>query len=79
MQLTSSFILLLGSLFAIAQDAHAVPLGREQTGVVTLPLKRASMRRDLPPRIVSITHLEPNYTLIITNPTAPSNAQRSLP
>ncbi|KAI0292107.1 acid protease [Russula brevipes] len=56
MQLTSSFILLLGSLLAIAQDASAIPLGREQTGVVTLPLERASMRRDLPARTLHQMH-----------------------
>jgi len=53
MLLTPSFILLLGSLFSITLDAYALPLTREQTGVVTLPLKRAPMRRDLDPQMVS--------------------------
>jgi hypothetical protein len=52
MQLTPSFILTLGVLFRITLDAYAVPLAPEQRGVVTLPLKRAPMRRDLHPHMV---------------------------
>lgn len=55
MQLTPSFILLLGSLFAIAVDTYAIPLTRQQTGIVTLPLKRAPTRHDLHPQMVSTT------------------------
>jgi len=47
MQLTPSFILILGTLFRITLDAYAIPLAPEQRGVVTLPLKRAPMRSDL--------------------------------
>lgn len=53
MQFTPSFTLLLGSLLAIIFQANATPLAREQTGIVTLPLKRTPMRRDLHPQIVS--------------------------
>jgi hypothetical protein len=52
MQLTPSFILLLGSLFRITLYVYAVPLTRGQTGVVTLALKRTPMRRDLHPEMV---------------------------
>jgi hypothetical protein len=52
MQLTPSFILILGVLFRISLDAYAIPLAPEQRGVVTLPLKRAPMRRDLHPHMV---------------------------
>ena len=52
MQLTPSFILILGILFGITLDAYAIPLKREQRGVVTLPLKRTPMRRDLHPHVV---------------------------
>ncbi|KAI0249141.1 acid protease [Lactifluus subvellereus] len=52
MLFTPSFTLLLGSLLAIILEAHATPLTREQTGVVTLPLKRAPMRRDLHPQML---------------------------
>jgi hypothetical protein len=53
MQLTP-FILILGILFGITldHDAYAIPLTREQTGVVTLPLKQTPMRRDLHPHMV---------------------------
>ncbi|KAF8501376.1 acid protease [Russula emetica] len=49
MQLTPSFILILGVVFRITLDAYAIPLTREQKGVVTLPLKRTPMRRDIHP------------------------------
>jgi hypothetical protein len=52
MQLTPSFILILGILFGITLDAYAIPLTREQRGVVMLPLKRTPMRRDLHPHVV---------------------------
>ena len=52
MQLTPSFILILGILFRISLDAYAIPLAPEQRGVVTLPLKRTPMRRDLHPHMV---------------------------
>ena len=52
MQLTPSFILVLGILFRITLDAYAIPLTREQRGVVTLPLKRTPMRRDVHPHMV---------------------------
>ncbi|KAI9513006.1 acid protease [Russula earlei] len=56
MQITP-FILLLGSLLLpITLDAYAIPLTREQTGVVTLPLKRAPMRRDLHPQMLFRMH-----------------------
>ena len=52
MQLTPSFLLILGILFGITLDAYAIPLAPEQRGVVTLPLKRTPMRRDVHPHIV---------------------------
>lgn len=52
MQLTPSFLLILGIIFRITLDAYAIPLAPEQRGVVTLPLKRTPMRRDLPPHMV---------------------------
>jgi hypothetical protein len=52
MQLTPSFLLILGILFRITLDAYAIPLAPEQRGVLTLPLKRTSMRRDLHPHMV---------------------------
>ncbi len=52
MQLAPSFLLILGILFRITLDAHAIPLAPKQRGVVTLPLKRTPMRRDLHPHIV---------------------------
>ncbi len=52
MQLTPSFVLILGILFRVTLDTYAIPLTRKQTGVVTLPLKRTPMRRDLHPRMV---------------------------
>jgi hypothetical protein len=52
MQLTPSFILLLGILSRITLNAYAIPLTREQTGVVKLPLERAAMRRNLHPEMV---------------------------
>jgi hypothetical protein len=53
MQLTP-FIFILGILFGITldHDAYAIPLTREQTGVVTLPLQQTPMRRDLHPHMV---------------------------
>lgn len=51
-QLTPSFILILGIFFRITLDAYAIPLTREQRGVVTLPLKRTPMRRDVHPLMV---------------------------
>jgi hypothetical protein len=51
-QLTPSFILILGVLFRITLDAYAIPLTREQRGVVTLPLKRTPMRPDVHPHMV---------------------------
>lgn len=53
---TPSFILILGILFRITLDAYAIPLTREQKGVVTLPLKRTPMRRDLHPRMLFQMH-----------------------
>ncbi len=55
MQLTPSFILLLGSLLAVTINTYAIPLTRQQTGVVTLPIKRTPMRSDLHPHVVSAT------------------------
>jgi hypothetical protein len=55
MYLTHSFVLLLGSLFALTLDTYAIPLTRQQTGVVTLPLKRTPLRRDVHPQMVSTT------------------------
>jgi hypothetical protein len=52
MQLTPSFVLILGILFQITLDAYAIPLTREQMGVVKLPLKRTPMRSDLHPQMV---------------------------
>ena len=52
MQLTPSFLLILGILFRVTLDAYATPLAPEQRGVVTLPLKRTPMRRDLHPHMV---------------------------
>jgi hypothetical protein len=57
MRLTPSFILILGILFQITLDAYAIPLAREQRGVVTLPLKRIPMRRDLHPHMVCLRFL----------------------
>jgi hypothetical protein len=54
MQLTPSFVLILGILFRITLNAYAIPLTREQIGVVKLPLKRAPMRRDLHPQMVRL-------------------------
>lgn len=51
-QLTPSFILILGILFRITLDAYAIPLTREQRGVVTLPLKRTPVRTDVHPHMV---------------------------
>ena len=51
-QLTPSLILILGVFFRIALDAYAIPLTREQRGVVTLPLKRTPMRPDVHPHMV---------------------------
>jgi hypothetical protein len=51
-QLTPSFIFILGTLFRITLDAYAIPLAPEQRGVVTLPLKRTPMRSDLHPHVV---------------------------
>jgi len=53
MQLTP-FIFILGILFGVTldHDAYAIPLTREQTGVVTLPLKQTPMRRDSNPHMV---------------------------
>jgi hypothetical protein len=78
MQLTPSFILLLGSLFAIALDTYAIPLTRQQTGIVTLPLKRATTRHDLHPQMVSTT-LQSKLDLSSCKQTAPPNASCSLP
>ena len=55
MYLTYSFVLLLGSLFAMTLDTYAIPLTRLQTGIVTLPLKRTPLRHDLHPQMVSTT------------------------
>ncbi len=46
------FILILGILSQIILSPYAIPLTREQTGVVTLPLKRTPVRRDLHPLMV---------------------------
>ena len=54
MQLTPSFVLILGILFQITLNTYAIPLTREQTGVVTLPLKRAPMRQGLHPQKVRL-------------------------
>ena len=54
MQLTPSFVLILGILFRITLNTHAIPLTREQTGVVTLPLKRAPMRQGVHPHKVRL-------------------------
>ena len=51
-QLTPSFILILGILSRVTLDAYAIPLAPQQRGVVTLPLKRTPMRRDLHPHVV---------------------------
>jgi hypothetical protein len=51
-QLTPSFLLILGILFRVTLDAYAIPLAPQQRGVVTLPLKRTPMRRDLHPHVV---------------------------
>jgi hypothetical protein len=67
MYLTYSFVLLLGSLFAMTLDTHAVPLTREQTGVVTLPLKRIPLRRDLHPQMVSTALRGKKDRLIFTH------------
>jgi hypothetical protein len=53
MQLTP-FVLILGILFRITLNAYAIPLTREQMGVVKLPLKKTPIRRDLHPRIVRL-------------------------
>ena len=52
MQLTPSLILILGILFRVTLDASAIPLSPGQKGVVTLPLKRTPVRRDLHPHMV---------------------------
>lgn len=57
MRLTPSFILILGILFQMTLDAYAIPLAREQRGVVTLPLKRIPMQRDLHPHMVCLRFL----------------------
>ena len=54
MQLTPSFVLILGILFRITLNAYAIPLSREQMGVVRLPLKQTPMRRDLHPQMVRL-------------------------
>jgi hypothetical protein len=51
MQLTP-FLLILGVLFRVTLDAYAIPLAPEQRGVVTLPLQRTPMRRDVHPHLV---------------------------
>lgn len=55
MYLTHSFVLLLGGLFVMTLDTYAIPLTHQKTGVVTLPLKRTPLRRDLHPQMVSTT------------------------
>ena len=67
MQLTPSFILLLGSLLAVTLDTYAIPLTRQQTGVVTLPIKRTPMRRDLHPHMVGATPMKVRLVFIATN------------
>ena len=52
MQFTPSFILILGIFFRVTLDAYAIPLTLKQRGVLTLPLKRTPMRRDLHPLMV---------------------------
>jgi hypothetical protein len=52
MQLTPSFILILGIIFRITLDAYAIPLSPRQKGVVTMPLQRTPVRRDLHPHMV---------------------------
>lgn len=64
MYLTHSFVLLLGSLFAMTLHTCAIPLTQQQTGVVTLPLKRTPLRRDLHPQMVSTTLRGKNVRLI---------------
>ena len=78
MQLTPSFIVLLGSLLAVTLDTYAIPLTRQQTGVITLPIKRTPMRGDLQPHVVSAT-LQRKLDLSSWKQTAPPNAQCSLP
>ena len=52
MQFTPSFILILGILFRVTLDAYAIPLTPRQKGILTLPLERTPMRRDLHPLMV---------------------------
>ena len=54
MQLTPSFVLILGILFRITLNTYAIPLTREQMGVVKLPLKQTPIRRDLHPQMVRL-------------------------
>jgi hypothetical protein len=53
MQLTP-FILLPAILFWITFEAYAIPLTREQTGLIKLSLQKIAIRRDLHPQIVRI-------------------------
>ncbi|KAI0050468.1 aspartic peptidase A1 [Auriscalpium vulgare] len=58
MQLTLSFAMLLGSIFALSTlptDVAAMPL--PQTGIVTLPLQRIGQRGDLHPRVLLQQHI----------------------
>ena len=54
MQLTPSFVLILGILLQATLNTYAIPLTSEQKGVVTLPLKRAPMRHGLHPQKVRL-------------------------
>jgi hypothetical protein len=73
MQLTPSFIILLGSLLAVTTDTYAIPLTPRQRGIVTLPIKRTPLRNDLHPRVVSANPLR-KVKLILWQQTAPPNA-----
>jgi hypothetical protein len=53
MQLTP-FILIPATLLWITFEAYAIPLTREQTGLVKLSLQQIAIRRDLHPQIVRI-------------------------
>ena len=64
MQITYSFVTLLGSILAISTlRVNAIPLTPEQTGVISLPLKSISVGpQDLDPRIVRIAMSKHYFT-----------------
>jgi len=61
MKLSSPFILLLGSTFALFLETNAIPLTPRQKGIVTLSLKRVPMRQDVHPQLLLQHHINRSH------------------